>query len=38
MRSPNRQLLTKCNVDALPAADRETVYWDRDLAGFGLRV
>ena len=38
MRSPNRQLLTKRNVEALPAADRETVYWDRDLTGFGVRV
>ena len=38
MRSSNRQLLTKRSVEALPAADRETVYWDRDLAGFGVRV
>ena len=38
MRSSNRQLLTKRSVEALPATDRETVYWDRDLAGFGVRV
>ena len=38
MRSENRQLLTKRSVDALPAVVRETVYWDRDLAGFGMRV
>ncbi|MDE2915048.1 MAG: tyrosine-type recombinase/integrase [Paracoccaceae bacterium] len=38
MRSPNRQFLTKRSVEALPAAARETVYWDRDLAGFGVRV
>ena len=38
MRSPNRQFLTKRSVEALPAAERETVYWDRDLAGFGVRV
>ena len=38
MRSSNRLLLTKRSVEALPAADRETVYWDRDLAGFGVRV
>ena len=27
MRSLNRQLPTKCNVEALPAAGRGTVYW-----------
>ncbi len=37
MRSSNRQLLTKRSVEALPAADLETVYWDRNLAGFGVR-
>ena len=25
-------------VDALPVGDRETVFWDRDMAGFGVRV
>ena len=38
MRSQNRQPLTKRAVDALPITDRETVYWDRDLPGFGVRV
>ena len=38
MRSPNRQTLSKRIVDALPVSDRETVYWDRQLPGFGVRV
>ena len=38
MRSTNRLLLTKRSVEALPAPDRETIYWDRDLTGFGVRV
>ena len=38
MRSLNRQLLTKRNVEARPTADRGTVFWDRDLAEFGLRM
>ena len=38
MRSPNRQTLSKRIVDALPVSDRETVYWDRKLPGFGVRV
>ena len=25
-------------MDALPVSDRETVYWDRKLPGFGVRV
>ena len=35
MHSPNRQTLSKRIVDALPVSDRETVYWDRKLPGFG---
>ena len=38
MRSPNRHTLSKRIVDALPVSDRETVYWDRKLPGFGVRV
>ena len=38
MRSPNRQTLSKRIVDALPVSDREIVYWDRKLPGFGVRV
>ena len=38
MGSPNRQTLSKRIVDALPASDRETVYWDRKLPGFAVRV
>ena len=30
--------LTMRSVDALTAAGRDTMYWDRDLPGFGVRV
>ena len=30
--------LTTRSVAALPATGRDAVYWDRDLAGFGVRV
>ena len=30
--------LTKRSVDALLSEDKDTVFWDRDLAGFGVRV
>ena len=30
--------LTKRTVDALKPADKDTVYWDRELTGFGVRV
>ena len=37
---PRRSALriTKRTVDALRVADKDTVFWDRDLAGFGVRV
>ena len=38
MRSTNKQTLSKRVVDALPVPGRETVYWDRELPGFGVRV
>ena len=30
--------LSKRIVDSLPADGKDTVYWDRELPGFGLRV
>lgn len=30
--------LTRRSVDALSARGRDTVYWDRNLPGFGVRV
>ena len=30
--------LTKRTVDALTVETKDTVFWDRDLAGFGVRV
>lgn len=38
MRSPNTLKLTQRVVEALPTPDRETVWWDRELPGFGVRV
>ena len=38
MQSPNKIVLSRRAVDALPVAERETVFWDRDLSGFGVRV
>ena len=38
MRSPNKLVLSRRAVDALPVAEREAVFWDRDLPGFGVRV
>ena len=37
---PRRSALriTKRTVDALCVADKDTVFWDRDLAGFGVRI
>ena len=34
----SRPRLTKRSVDALPVGPKDTVFWDRDLAGFGVRV
>ncbi len=30
--------LTKRTVDALTVETKDSVFWDRDLAGFGVRV
>ena len=38
MQSANRETLTTRIVEALPVSDRETVIWDRELPGFGVRV
>ena len=40
-RSPSnrrRRSLSDQVVDALPVEDRDIIYWDRDLPGFGVRV
>ena len=34
----HRLTLTGRAVDALAAADRDVIFWDRELAGFGVRV
>src|SRR5215475_5358076 len=33
-----RTKLTKSVIDALPTPDADTVYWDRALPGFGVKV
>ena len=38
MPSANRETLTTRIVEALPVSGRETVTWDRELPGFGVRV
>jgi len=30
--------LTKTSIDRIPAPNRDTIYWDQGLPGFGLRV
>ena len=30
--------ISRRTVEALPAGERETVYWGRELSGFGVRV
>ncbi|MYJ95851.1 MAG: tyrosine-type recombinase/integrase [Proteobacteria bacterium] len=38
MAKLNSGTISGRTVDALPVGDRETVFWDRDMAGFGVRV
>ena len=38
MHSTNRLTLSKQSVDRLPVADREIVFCDQHLPGFGVRV
>ena len=35
MAKLNSGTISGRTVDALPVGDRETVFWDRDMAGFG---
>ena len=37
-RSGVRSGLTKRIVERLKAEDKDAIFWDRDLAGFGVRV
>ena len=37
MRSTDKLTLSRQAVDRLPVADREVVFWDQHLPGFGLR-
>ena len=34
----DRATISRRTVEALPVGDREAVYWDRELQGFGVRV
>ena len=34
----NNGTISRRTVEALPVGDRETVFWDRELSGFGVRV
>ena len=38
MTRRKRQSLSSRAVDALPVGERDVIYWDRDLPGFGMRV
>ncbi len=38
MAKLNSRTISRRTVDALPVGDRETIFWDRDMAGFGVRV
>ena len=38
MSMPNKLSICAGVVDGLRAADRDTIFWDRALAGFGVRV
>ena len=33
-----RTRLIKSTIDALPTPEREIVYWDESLPGFGLKI
>ena len=33
-----RRTISRRTVESLPAGERETVFWDRELSGFGVRV
>ena len=38
MARQNAIKISKCSVDALAVESGDAVFWDRDLAGFGVRV
>ena len=38
MAKLKRATISKRMVEALPVGERETVFWDRELSGFGVRV
>ena len=38
MPQPNYRTLSKRVVDGLAVADKDTVFWDRELPGYGIRV
>ncbi|MCY3855532.1 MAG: tyrosine-type recombinase/integrase [Rhodospirillales bacterium] len=38
MAKLRRRSISKRTVESLPVGDRETVYWDSSLSGFGVRV
>jgi len=38
MARPNSGALSRRSVEALPVTERETLFWDRELSGFGVRV
>ena len=38
MAKLNRRSISRRTVEALPVGERETVYWDSKLQGFGVRV
>ena len=38
MARPNSGTLSCRSVEALPVTERETLFWDRELSGFGVRV
>ena len=38
MARPNSGTLSRRSVEALPVTERETLFWDRELSGFGVRV
>ena len=38
MTKQRRGRISKCSVDGLAVEDKDAVFWDRDLKGFGVRV
>ena len=38
MARPNSGTISRRSVEALPVTEREALFWDRELSGFGVRV